>query len=274
MELGGYRTRGYDVGYSTDVGRQRSRNEDNYFVCSVRHDIENHGLVFAVADGMGGHQGGALASRLAVETIGTYYDEAGGGTSLDETISTIIRRANDTIRTRSSLDTSLARMGTTLTMALVHSRDKVRIWHIGDCRAFRIRQGKIHQVTQDHSLVADQVRLGILSPEEAENHPARNVITRALGTRTEVSPDVYEEEFLPGDRLVICCDGLHGVVGPDEMLEIALGSEDARTSCKRMVDRANELGGPDNITVVQVHYQEHEGLWPWVDRVFSTQPEG
>jgi len=265
---------GFDVGFASDVGRQRSRNEDNLYVCDfTENDVKGHGLLFAVADGMGGHQGGALASRLAIETLGSYYDEEVSKESVEAIMSMIVRRANDTIRTRSSMDPEFSRMGTTLTGALLCEPSKLRVWHIGDCRGFIVRDGQLDQITNDHSLVADQVRLGIITPDEAENHPAKNVITRALGTRKEVTPDIYEELFQPGDRLMICCDGLHGVVSADEMLRIMLDAESAKDGCQRLVERANELGGPDNITVVLVHYQEPNGLWEWVSDLFEGDSE-
>jgi protein phosphatase len=271
---GGFVTLGVDMGYSTDVGRVRAKNEDSYFVCDpTLHDVAVRGLFFAVADGMGGHHGGETASALAIESVGGFFAEAPPrDASLDDFVCGIIDRANDTIFDRATGEPDLARMGTTLTAGhLAPDRRRLTVWHIGDCRALLIRRGTIRQVTNDHSLVADQVRAGLITPHEAVTHPARNVITRALGTRRSVKADVYHEELLPGDRVLVCCDGLHGVVPPDDMVAIALSSESSGTACRRLIERANELGGPDNITVVLMHVTRPRAVWTWAKGVFASR---
>jgi serine/threonine protein phosphatase PrpC len=268
--IGGYVALGVDVGFSTDVGRVRTKNEDNYFVCDPgTHDIANRGLFFAVADGMGGHHGGEMASHLAIETVGTFFETEPGEAPLEEFVAKLVERANETIFTKATGEPDLARMGTTLTVGHLANRRILTVWHIGDCRALLVRRGEVKQVTNDHSLVADQLRLGIITAEEAASHPARNVITRALGTRRTVKADVYVEELEAGDRLLICCDGLHGVLGEQDIVNILLSATSSQDACKRLTERANELGGPDNITCVVLHIQRPRAFWTWLKGVFG-----
>ncbi|MBI4863514.1 MAG: Stp1/IreP family PP2C-type Ser/Thr phosphatase [Candidatus Riflebacteria bacterium] len=268
---GGFVALGVDFGFSTDVGRVRARNEDNYFVCDPSaHDVANRGFFFAVADGMGGHQGGQTASTLAAEVMGEFFNEAPrSGEPVEEYVNKLIERANDTIFNRATSDPDLVRMGTTLTAGHLADRRRLTLWHIGDCRALLVRGGQLRQVTNDHSLVADQLRQGFITAEEAACHPARNVITRALGTRRTVKADVYKEELEPGDRLLICCDGLHGVLSEDELVKGMLSAENSEAACRALTDRANELGGPDNITMTILHLLRPRSFWNWVKGVFS-----
>ena len=271
--LGGFVALGVDIGFSTDVGRVRAKNEDNYFVCDPSlHDIGSRGLFFAVADGMGGHHGGEMASSLAIETISEFFEERPPTElSLQEHVAGLIERANETIFTRATAEPDLARMGTTLTVGHLAHRKLLTLWHIGDCRALLIRRGELRQVTADHSLVADQLRAGLITADEAACHPARNVITRALGTRRTVKADVYEEELEPGDRILICCDGLHGVLSEEDMVQILLSSSSSQEACRRLTERANEQGGPDNITIVVLHLQRPRLFWSWLKGVFGSR---
>lgn len=272
----GFQILGMDVGYSTNIGRVRQRNEDNFFMGDpTLHDVVARGLCFAVADGMGGHQGGEMASTLAVEVIADFYKDAPiEQAPLEEHVAKIIERANETIFNKAATNPELSRMGTTLSVAHLADRKKLTIWHIGDCRTYLIREGQLRQLTADHSLVADQLRLGIITAEEAANHPARNVITRALGTRKSVKADVYNEELLVGDRLLTCCDGLHGVISEEELLGLVLTSESSQVACQRLTERANEEGGPDNITIVIVHLVRPRGFWSWLKGLFGPGQGG
>ena len=274
--LGGFVALGVDVGFSTDVGRVRTKNEDNYFVCDPgMHDISNRGMFFAVADGMGGHHGGEMASHLAIETVGHFFEDAPTQEPLlEDFVAKLIEKANDAIFTKATGEPDLARMGTTLTVGHLANRRRLTLWHIGDCRAILVRKGELRQITNDHSLVADQLRLGIITAEEAASHPARNVITRALGTRRAVKADVYCEELEAGDRILICCDGLHGVVHEKDLVEILLSAPSSQEACKRLTERANELGGPDNITAVVVHIQRPRAFWTWLKGVFGPGHNG
>lgn len=222
----------------TDTGRRRRRNEDSY-VCEPP--------LFAVADGMGGAQAGEVASRLAAAVL----QEAEGAELSRDAVVELIQEANRRVYSRSNEDAAVSGMGTTMTVALVESTDTVVIGHVGDSRAYRIREGRLEQLTDDHSLVAELMRSGKLSPEEAETHPQRSVITRALGTEPDVDVDTFVLETKPGDVFLLCSDGLTTMVSDREILELADGSGgDLDALARRLVEAANSSGGEDNITVV------------------------
>ena len=216
----------------TDAGRRRRRNEDAY-VCEPP--------LFAVADGMGGAQAGEIASRLAATVL--------RGAKPGDVVE-LIQEANRQIYERSSEDEAVSGMGTTMIVALFEG-GTVRIGHVGDSRAYLIREGRLEQLTEDHSLVAELVRSGKLSPEEAEVHPQRSVITRALGTDPDVDVDAFSVPARPGDVFVLCSDGLTSMVADEQILEL-VGRErsNLKATAKALVDAANRGGGEDNITVV------------------------
>ena len=222
----------------TDPGRRRRHNEDA-FVCEPP--------LFAIADGMGGAQAGELASRLAAAAVGR--GEASDLTGGDRVVA-LIDAANRSVYDRAAADESVSGMGTTMTVALVEE-DQVWIGHVGDSRAYLLRDGALEQVTEDHSLVAELVRSGRLSPDEAGDHPHRSVITRALGTDPDVAVDVMPVPTQPGDVFVLCSDGLTTMVDDDTILEL-LGQhrDDLDAAARTLIDRANDAGGEDNITVV------------------------
>lgn len=221
----------------SDPGRRRRRNEDAYVISPP---------LFAVADGMGGAQAGELASRIAVEAIGEQAGARG-----EERVTTLIREANRRIFARSSEDAAASGMGTTMTAALVGDDGRVTIGHVGDSRAYLLRAGRLDQLTEDHSLVAELVRTGRLSPDEAERHPQRSVITRALGTDPEVDVDIFTVEAEAGDLFLLCSDGLTSMVGDDEILTtLEEARDDLEQAALGLVRKANRGGGEDNITVV------------------------
>ena len=221
---------------ATDPGRRRRRNEDAYVVQPP---------LFAVADGMGGAQAGEIASRIAASALRDSGAEAG-----EDAVVALIQEANRRVYEAAASDEARAGMGTTMTVALVEA-DSVRIGHVGDSRAYRVRDGALEQLTEDHSLVAELVRSGRLSPEEADVHPQRSVITRVLGTDPEVDVDTFEVETRPGDVFMICSDGLTSMVDDASILGVV---ERNRTNLDRtaraLVDAANKGGGDDNITVI------------------------
>lgn len=220
----------------TDPGRRRRQNEDAYVVQPP---------LFAVADGMGGAQAGEIASRIAASALRDSGTEAG-----EDAVAALIQEANRRVYEAAASDDARAGMGTTVTAALVEA-DSVRIGHVGDSRAYRARDGALQQLTEDHSLVAELVRSGKLSPEEADVHPQRSVITRVLGTDPEVDVDTFEVEARPGDVFMICSDGLTSMVEDEAIL--ALLGRPGRTLEQRahsLVDAANRGGGEDNITVI------------------------
>jgi protein phosphatase len=220
----------------SDTGRRRRHNEDKF--------VEQPPL-FAVADGMGGAQAGELASDLAATAL-----REGNGGGGEERLVALIQEANRRVYERSAADRNVQGMGTTVTAALVEDA-LVRIGHVGDSRAYRIRDGELEQLTEDHSLVAELVRSGKLSPEEAETHPQRSVITRALGTDPDVDVDTFVVETEQGDIFLLCSDGLTSMVDEQSILTIVEHNRgDLHVAAKALINAANRRGGEDNITVV------------------------
>jgi serine/threonine protein phosphatase PrpC len=229
---------------ATDVGRMRKNNEDSYL---------SQKPVAAVADGMGGHSAGEVASAIAIEELAALR---GRGPWENETAATddlkqAILRANRRIREMAAGDRKLNGMGTTL-VALLEDGDLVHLANVGDSRGYLLRQGELSQVTVDHSLVQELVDDGRLSPEDAERHPQRSVITRALGIEPEVEFDLFTYKLQVGDRLLLCSDGLSDVVEPRQIRNVLLRVRNPDEAAGRLIAVANEQGGPDNITVIVV----------------------
>ncbi len=231
-----------DVGVATDKGQVREGNEDAYLV---------EPPLYAVADGMGGHRGGEVASQLALETIADLFRKG------DVPLVDQVRRANRAVFERSGEDRSVAGMGTTLTAALVHG-EQAHVLHVGDSRAYLLRAGAFRQLTEDHTLVNRMVKAGEITPEEAEVHPHRNVITRSLGTEADVDVDEQEVGLLDGDQLVLCSDGLTGMLSEGQIQAILEAATSAQEAADRLVRAANRAGGVDNITVVVLSIAEGE----------------
>lgn len=228
----------------SDVGRTRERNEDSYYAGEY---------VFAVADGLGGHNAGDVASRLAVEPLAA-FDRSVAGTPDDriaEALERAVDAANRAVYQRAQDDAKVRGMGTTLT-AVAISNGSAHLAHVGDSRCYLIRGGEITQLSSDHTLVARMVAEGKLTPEQAETHPQRSILTRALGAEPEIDVDTLEIQLTPGDRLILCSDGLSSVIGDDQILATLSDSKALKEACKRLIDAANARGGPDNITVVVV----------------------
>jgi serine/threonine protein phosphatase PrpC len=222
----------------TDAGRKRRRNEDSF----VREPP-----LFAVADGMGGAQAGEVASRLAAAVFREFHQA--DALDPEERVAAIIQEANRRIYERARTDAQASGMGTTLTAALVVG-STVAVGHVGDSRAYRIRKRQLEQLTDDHSLVADLVRSGRITPEEADTHPQRSVITRALGTDLDVDVDTFSVEAEPGDLFLLCSDGLTTMVEDEQILGVIGRSDTLEQASKALVKAANRAGGEDNITVV------------------------
>ena len=223
---------------ASDTGRRRRRNEDNYVVTPP---------LFAVADGMGGAQAGEVASRLAASAV-----EGGDSDGLSglERVGAVIQEANRRIYDRASTDPTASGMGTTMTVALVEGM-KVAFGHVGDSRAYLVRGDTMEQLTEDHSLVNELLKSGKLSQEEAQVHPQRSVITRAVGTDPDVDVDGFTIEAEEGDIFLICSDGLTDMVDDEEILElVAENRDDLDKAVKALVAAANRGGGEDNITAV------------------------
>jgi len=222
----------------TDTGRQRQANEDSFL---VREPL------FVVADGMGGAQAGEVASMTAVQT----FENGLPPGDPEEMLQASIGLANRTIHDQAHADSSLAGMGTTITAAALNAEeDSVVIGHVGDSRAYRLRDGILQRLTKDHSLVEEMRRRGQITEAQAEDHPQRSIITRALGPEPEVQADIQSVPSAPGDLFLLCSDGLTTMLGDDRIKELLIGSTSLDAASRALIDEANRAGGRDNITVV------------------------
>ena len=246
---------GQNVGHGSDVGRVRPLNEDFHRVWQF--PVRGGELtLLAVADGMGGAASGEVASKLAMEVLdesfSRYVQELEHGSSvvgIDRLAEKAVRLANRRVYAAAIRNQGRRGMGTTLTFIAIYGR-KAFVGHVGDSRAYMVRNKKIYQLTRDHSWVEEQLDKGLITEEEAENHEWRNLITRALGTRPQVAPDTVEIEVKKGDIFVISTDGLHSLVKPEEILAEVRRTTDRQSSVEFLISLANERGGPDNITLV------------------------
>jgi protein phosphatase len=226
-----------ELASASDVGRVRADNQDRELLAPP---------LIAVADGMGGHLGGGTAAGLAVDALRA----AGAAATSDPTaLLEALRQANRAIARAATDDPDLTGMGTTATAAVLEG-GILYLVHVGDSRAYLVRDGRIIQVTEDHSVVAEMVRRGTLSADAAENHPARHVITRALGVNADIEIDALRVDLEPADVVLLCTDGLSGPVDDDGILEVIEGSATLEAAATGLVGRANAAGGPDNVTVV------------------------
>lgn len=239
----------------TDVGKERTHNEDKYVLVPELN-------LFVVADGMGGHQSGEVASRLAANTIASYFKNVEASRSkrgLAERLRSAVATANAKIYARSDDARAYRGMGTTVVAAVFSPADgMVHIAHAGDSRCYVLRGSSMKQLTRDHSLVADAL---LERPDLTESDLAylpRNVITRALGMAPTVDVDLRSERAEVGDVFLLCSDGLHGLVTDEEIVEVIKGSSGLVEGCSRLIERANEHGGRDNITAVLVRIEESE----------------
>ncbi|WP_051221524.1 Stp1/IreP family PP2C-type Ser/Thr phosphatase [Conexibacter woesei] len=229
-----------DLAARTDTGRARSANEDSYWANSP---------LFVLADGMGGAQAGEVASSTAVEVFRALGGLPDGPGTYEARLAELVERANVEVYAQAQSDDQFAGMGTTLTVAYVTPED-LAIAHVGDSRFYVLRDGELQQLTDDHSLVGELVRRGQISAEEAEDHPQRSIITRALGIEGEVVVDHFSWPVRDGDVFLLCSDGLTGMV-PDALIaEIIAGAESLAVAAQRLVAAANEAGGRDNITLI------------------------
>ena len=250
-----------EVAGETNVGMKRNHNEDNFSI------IEDSGL-YVVADGMGGHASGEVASKMAVDSIKEFFaataqdPERTWPYKMDRSkgyeenrLITGIKLANLRIYETAQREAGKRGMGTTI-VVMFAVEEGVYIAHVGDSRGYRVRDGKIEQVTEDHSLLNDYIKMKRLTAEEIANFPHKNVIVRALGMKDTVKVDTCFEAPRAGDIYVLCSDGLTGPVEDPEMLSIITGQPDLKSAASKLIERANENGGPDNITAI---------LARWVD---------
>ncbi len=244
-----------EVAGETNVGMKRTHNEDNFSI------IEDAGL-YIVADGMGGHASGEVASKMAVDSMKDFFSSTAQDPERtwpykmdrskgyeENRLITGIKLANLRIYESAQRDPRQRGMGTTI-VTMFAVEDGVYVAHVGDSRGYRIREGKIEQLTEDHSLLNDYIKMKRLTPEEIANFPHKNVIVRALGMKDTVKVDTRFEQPHAGDTYLLCSDGLSGPVTDPDMLDIVTSSADLKTAASRLIQRANEHGGPDNISVV------------------------
>ena len=245
-------------GAATDTGRVRPRNEDRFVA-------EGDLGFFAVIDGMGGHSGGELASATIAEAVTAFIRETAGDSdktwpvALDATLSVLanrlqvaIRTANRTLATRAQSNMELDGSGATLAAALF-GHGQLAVSNVGDCRAYLLRNGELSQLTRDHSVVAEQLALGLIDPDAARNHPLRHVVTRAVSGQAGMAVDILEMPVTAGDRFLLCSDGIHAVLTDKEIADLC-GSRDRSLDeiCRAAIEQANARGGPDNATAVVI----------------------
>jgi len=222
----------------TDVGRVRSVNEDSFV-------LDDDAGVFAVADGMGGHQGGEVASAIAIDALRT-------GLADGRPVEDVIVDANTAVVARASEDPGLRGMGTTLTAAVLGDDHVLVIGHVGDSRAYLLRGESLEQLTVDHSVVAELIAAGQLTEAEAEIDPRRAMITRALGIDVDVEVDLIPLPLAVGDRVLLCSDGLNAMLRDDDVADVLRSVADRTSAAQALVDAANGAGGVDNITVLLI----------------------
>jgi protein phosphatase len=235
-------------------GRVREKNEDGYLIWQ-----EGALSLFAVADGMGGHAAGEVASTLALETVKqslieqrlTLQEKVGEGCAIEPYLAEILTAANDKILLAGGNGTECVGMGTTLTLLFAVS-GQAWIGHIGDSRAYLLRQGRLEMLTEDHTLVSQLARSGQISEEEKKSHPQRHILTQALGTEHAPSYDIQKFLLQAGDLFLLCTDGLYGLVDDEELLFELQAADPPEVILERLVEQANERGGIDNITAILV----------------------
>jgi serine/threonine protein phosphatase PrpC len=249
----------------SDPGRVRTRNEDylGHVVPGSPSQVRSHGWLFALADGVGGQRQGEVASRAAVQELLAGFRRAKDGAAHKDVLTRLVQSANARVCEFEALS---GRSGTGMASTLVACAlrfDRATVAHVGDSRCYQIRTGDAKPITRDHTVAADQVRLGLLSAKEAAESSARHVLSRALGTNLFVNVDVEEIQLLAGDVLLLCSDGLHGPLGVSEIAETTRRHHDLSAAARELVDRANEQDGSDNVSVqlIRVRNIERVGMY-------------
>lgn len=238
------------IGYKSDVGKVRKNNEDSLLV------DERQGI-FIVADGLGGHQGGGVASHMAVEIVGDFLKDKIPSCDKKEDFYKLLMEAifiaNERIKLQAARDINLKGMGTTIVIALLHN-DTLYISHVGDSRAYLIRQGNIKQLTEDHSVAVQMVKAGMITAEEARTHHLKHMITQALGISEYLAPGFEMLNLEKGDYILLCTDGLTDMLTDQEILSSIIGCNgEPEKGCELLINEANKKGGKDNITVILLY---------------------
>jgi protein phosphatase len=239
------------ISAASHIGLKRKENQDSHAYYSPENgSAHKKGILLAIADGMGGHSGGSIASKIAIDTLmEEYYKDYYGG--ILESLEKAFLKANDKITATGQENIELKGLGSTMT-AVVFQGEKIYYAHVGDSRGYTIYDNKISQFTEDHSYVASLVKAGVITEEEAETHPEKNIITRAIGIGPDLKVDVamINQNVKKGQYVLLCCDGLHGLVPNEEISNAVYEYKKPDVICERLINKANENGGPDNITVM------------------------
>jgi serine/threonine protein phosphatase PrpC len=249
-----------DFAELSDTGRVRLENEDcvGHVAPDTSEQARSHGWLFAVADGVGGHEKGEIASRTAIDTVLEGFREASRGEPLSGLLEKLVRRANTKV-----LDASMnSGMATTL-VACALRYDRAVIAHVGDSRCYLVRQRAATVLTRDHTIANEHVKLGLLSSDEVADAETRHILSRSLGTELSVSAEISEQHVLPGDVLLLCSDGLHGALSGREIARVLSEAVDVELAARRLVELANEKDGSDNVTaqVIRVQNVERVGMY-------------
>jgi len=242
------------IGAFTDKGKTREHNEDSYYISDFSASGRGYCIV---ADGMGGHNAGEVASKIAIQeiknNINHHYKEDMSEQQIEELLISSMKKANTVIFQKSLEEKKYSGMGTTAIVCLIHNND-VYIAHVGDSRAYLIRDNQIKQITVDHSVVEELIHNGSITREEAINHPQKHVITRALGCEEDIKVDIYKQKCKEKDILLICTDGLTNMLTDEEILQVIDNSPDMQRGVEKLVGLSNDKGGLDNITVVALSF--------------------
>jgi protein phosphatase len=254
-----------EFAHLSDTGKIRPHNEDavGHAAPALPEQVRSHGWLFALADGVGGQSRGEVASRTAVDSVLEGFRQAAPGELASSLLQKLVRSANTKVyEAGQSLGPGGASIATTIVACLLR-HDRVAVAHVGDSRCYLIRKGAAKVLTRDHTLVAEQVRLGILTPQEAAKAETRHMLSRSLGNEMFVNVDMDEHQLLAGDVLLQCCDGLHGAVSEQEMAAIVSASKDLNGAAHALVALANEKDGSDNISVqlIRVLSVERVGMY-------------
>jgi protein phosphatase len=238
----------------THIGKIRDNNEDSFYI------DEKNNCMFIVADGMGGHNAGEVASKMAIDVVSKFIEDEWNNTEIlnDFEIYSLIRKAiekaNNKIYERSLFNEDCDGMGTTITIAIILN-NKIYLGHIGDSRAYILRNNELMQLTEDHTLVSELLKNGSITEIEAKNHPKKNIITKALGTNLNAEPDISSKEIYDEDVIILCTDGLTNIIDNDEIKKSFIEHSNLQNACDYLVDLANNRGGYDNITIIAIRYR-------------------
>jgi PPM family protein phosphatase len=257
-----------DFAELSDAGRVREGNEDylGHVAPETPDQARSHGWLFAVADGVGGHEKGEVASRTAIEALLEGFRGAGKGESLSGLLQSLVRKANSRV-----LDAGMnSGMATTLVVCALRY-DRAVVAHVGDSRCYLIRQREATLLTRDHTVASEHVRLGLLSADEVADAETRHILSRSLGTGLSVNAEINDHQVFPGDALLLCSDGLHGALSPGDIAGVVSGTEDLDLAARKLVTLANDRDGSDNVTAQLIRVQNVERVGMYRGRPYKLR---